>query len=80
MDDRIMTEDELVQIAKERAEAYSRRPDASVQLSRLPKMRLRDAFVVCFEGEPADGRMEIILDRQSGELIQATLIPGGEPS
>jgi hypothetical protein len=70
-----MTDDELIQIAKKRAEVYSAQPKAPVQLNHLPKVRLRETVVVSFEGEPADGRIEVVLDRQSGDLIQASLMP-----
>jgi hypothetical protein len=70
-----MTDQELIDMARKRAEAYSAQPKAPVQLSRLPNIRLRQAVVVSFEGDPSDGRIEVILDRESGELVQAGLIP-----
>ena len=65
-----MTDQELIELAKMRAAAYSARPNVPVQLSRLPNIRVRQAFVVCFEGEPADGRIEVILDRESGSWFR----------
>ena len=41
----------------------------------MPKVRLRDVVVVCFEGNVDSGRLEIVLDSGSGELITAHLIP-----
>jgi len=62
-------------VAKKHAELYSSQPNAPVQVANLPKVRVRETVLVSFENEAGDGRIEVVLDRQSGDLIQATLMP-----
>ncbi len=57
------------------AKRWERVPGLAVRVETMPKVRLRDAVVVCFEGKVDSGRLEVVLDRGSGELITAHLIP-----
>jgi hypothetical protein len=70
-----MTDEELIKVARKRAEFYSAQSNAPVQVTNLPKVRLREAVVVSFENESGNGRIEIALDKESGELVYASLMP-----
>jgi len=73
-----MTHDDLIAMARKHLKAIGDRSEHGVALERLPKARVQDAAVVYFEGDEHDGRMEVYLERESGEFIMMTVIPPKE--
>ena len=73
-----MTHDELVAKAREHAKDFSETGDARVSLDTLPKVSLLEAAVVYFESDAHTGKIEVFLEKQSGKLLSATLIPAKE--
>ena len=77
-----MTDDELLAKAIERLRAMeARRKDVpeelrAVTVDTLPKRRIRDAVVIDFERDEAGGRIQIVMDREAGDMISATYNPG----
>ena len=70
-----MTRDELIAIARKHAKGFSDVNEFPVTLDMLPKVRVVDAVVVYFEGDQHGGKIEVFLERESGDFITATLIP-----
>jgi hypothetical protein len=70
-----MTHEQLIALARERAKDFSGLGEADITLEMLPKVRVREAAVVCFESDEHDGRIEVYMDKDSGEFISGTMIP-----
>ena len=76
-----MTDDELLTKAIEKLRAMeARRKDVperlrAVTVNQLRKRRIRDAVVIDFEGDEAGGRIQIFMDRESGDMISASYKP-----
>jgi hypothetical protein len=76
-----MTNDELLTKAIEKLRILEeRRKDVpeklrTVTVDQLPKRRIRDAVVIDCEREEAGGRIQIFMDRESGDMISATYNP-----
>ncbi len=76
-----MTNDELVIRAVEKLRMLEERrknvPEKlrTVTVDQLPKRRVRDAVVIDFEREQGGGRIQILMDRESGDMISATYNP-----
>jgi hypothetical protein len=76
-----MTNDELLTKAIEKLRALeARRTDTperlrAVTVDQLPKRRIRDAVVIDFERDEKGGRIQIFMDRESGDMISATYNP-----
>jgi hypothetical protein len=70
-----MTNEELIAIAREQAKGFRDPEGACPTIERLPKARVLDAVVVYFESDDHNGRIEVFLERGSGEFITATLVP-----
>ena len=73
-----MTHDELIAMARKHLKAFGDLGEHGVALERLAKARVRDAAVVDPEGDEHDGKLEVYLERESGEFLTATLIPPRE--
>ncbi|HXR06550.1 MAG TPA: hypothetical protein VN765_04415 [Candidatus Acidoferrum sp.] len=73
-----MTHEELITMARKHLKAFGDQSEHGVALERLPKARVQEAAVVYFEGDEHDGKLEVYLERESGEFIMATLIPPKE--
>jgi len=76
-----MTDEELLTKAIEKLQALeARRTDVperlkTVTVDQLPKRRMRDGVVIDFERDEKGGRIQIFLDRESGDMISATYSP-----
>ncbi len=76
-----MTNEELLTKAIEKLRALeARRTDIperlrTVTVDQLPKRRVRDAVVIDFERDEKGGRIQIFMDRESGDMISATYNP-----
>ena len=71
-----MTHEQLIALARKRAEDFNGVNEENVvTLKMLPKVRVREAVVVYFEGDEHDGHTEICLDKDSGEFISGTMSP-----
>ena len=76
-----MTNDELLAKAIEKLRTLEKRgedvPDKlrTVTVDQLPKRRVRDAVVIDFERDQSSGRIQIFMDRESGDMISATYNP-----
>lgn len=71
-----MTHEQLIAKAKEHAADFERGPENRLSVRDLPIVRVREAAVVYFESAQHPGRVEVLLDRHSGEFIGATVAPG----
>ncbi len=80
-----MTDEELLTKAIEKLrtlEAHRTNvPDRlrTMTVDRLTKRSVRDAVVIYFEDENTDGRIEVFMDRESGEMIAANYLPANVP-
>ena len=80
-----MTDDELLAKAIEKLrELEARRTNIperlrAVTVDQLPKRRIRDAVVIDFEQDEKDGRIQIFMDRESGDMISVTYNPPKDP-
>ncbi len=80
-----MTHDELIAKAveqlKKSEQAFERHADkVSADVRRLKvdqmlKRTVRDAVVISFEGNDAPGRIEIVMDSHTGQIIESKFIP-----
>ncbi len=70
-----MTHEELIAIAREQAKGFDDPEGCCPQIGDLPKSRAVDAVVVYFESDEHNGMIEVILQRDSGKLLGATLSP-----
>lgn len=76
-----MTNDELLAKAIKKLRTLEKRrkdvPDKlrTVTVDQLPKRRVRDAVVIDFERDEKGGRIQIVMDRESGDMIAATYNP-----
>jgi hypothetical protein len=70
-----MTDEELVAIAREQVEGFEDPEGRCPSIGELPKTRILEAVVVYFESDEHGGKIEVFLERDSGKLISATLIP-----
>ena len=70
-----MTLDELIAEAKKHAKGFGDLGRAGVTLEMVPRVRALEAVVVYFESDEHDGKIEIFLERETGKLITATLVP-----
>ena len=70
-----MTHEQLIALARDRAKDFSGLSEADVTLEILPKVRVREAVVVCFESDEHEGRIEVYMDKDTGEFISGTMIP-----
>jgi hypothetical protein len=71
-----MKQEELIAKAREYVGGFEKNStDLGVSVALLPKVRLRDAVVVYFESSEHDGKIEVYLDKESGEFITATFVP-----
>jgi hypothetical protein len=81
-----MTDDELITKAIEKLRALeARRKDVperlrTVTVDRLPERCIRDAVIIDFEGGEVGGRIQISMDRESGEMIWANYSPAKDAS
>jgi len=70
-----MTNEALIAEATKVAKDFSVDSAPGVTLETLPRVRATDALVVYFESDEHDGKIEVILERESGKLVTATLVP-----
>ena len=70
-----MTIEELIVEARKHAKGFGDLGRAGVTLEMVPKVRAVEAVVVYFESDEHDGSIEIFLERDSGKLVSATLVP-----
>jgi hypothetical protein len=70
-----MTDEELIIIARGQAEGFRQMDGCCPRLGELPRVRLLEAVVVYFESDEHDGSIEVFLERVSGKVVSATLIP-----
>jgi len=70
-----MTHTELIARAREEAKDFRDPEGRCPGIDELPKARVVEAAVVYFESDAHDGRIEVFLERESGKIITATLIP-----
>ena len=71
-----MTQEKLIAKAREYVKGFEKSSkEHGVSLETLPKVRLQDAAVVHFESDKHDGKIEVYLDRESGNFITATFVP-----
>lgn len=70
-----MTHEELVAIAREQVKDFKDPEGRCPGVEDLPKSRVVEAAVVYFESDEHDGTIEVVLERDSGKLITATLSP-----
>ena len=69
-----MSDGELIAAAREYAKNFCQGEDA-LPLEMLPLTRIVDAVVVYFESPDHDGRIEVFIDRKSGECLSAIMSP-----
>jgi len=70
-----MSDEELIAAAKEYAKDFSQAGEQALSVEALPLTRVVDAAVVYFESPSHDGRIEVFLDRKSGECLTAIMSP-----
>ena len=70
-----MTHEELVAIAREQVRDFKDPEGHCPSLQDVPKSRVVEAVVVYFESDEHDGTIEVVLQRDSGKLLGATLTP-----
>lgn len=76
-----MTHQELINRAVERVRLYERNtekvPDEvrGLKVDKLPRRTLRETAVVYFESNSTNGRIEVVLDSRSGDVLEMKLIP-----
>ena len=70
-----MTHEQLIAKAKEHAADFERGGGNDLSVRDLPIVRVREAAVVYFESDHHQGRVEVLLDRESGAFISATTVP-----
>ena len=85
-----MTQDEFIAKAVEalrRTErAFERHADkigADVRLlkvDQMPKRTIRDAVFITFEADDDRGRIEVVMDSKTGEMLDNKFIPPNKPS
>jgi hypothetical protein len=75
-----MSDEELIAAAREYAKDFFKAGEQALPLETLPLTRVIDAAVVYFESPDHDGRIEVFLDRKSGECISAIMSPRKAPS
>ncbi len=78
-----MTHDELIARAIEWLRKFEpRMPDRlrGVTAERLPKRRVRDAVVIDFTSDEDRGRIQVVMERDTGDLIGVTHCPPKEPA
>jgi len=46
-----------------------------LKVDEMPKRTIRDAVVICFEADDNRGRIEVVMDSQTGEMIANKFIP-----
>jgi len=46
-----------------------------VTVDRLPKRRVRDAVVIDFESDENVGKIQVTMERDTGEMINAKYVP-----
>jgi hypothetical protein len=79
-----MTHEELIAKAVERVRLYERHaqkaPDRirGLKVDEMPRRTVREAAVVYFESDSTTGRIEVVLDSHSGEVLEIKLIPPKE--
>jgi len=79
-----MTHEELIAKAVERVRLYERHagkvPEKvrGLTVDKLPRRTVREAAVVYFESDCTTGRIEVVLDSRSGEVLEHKLIPPNE--
>ena len=79
-----MTHEELIAKALERVRVHERHaeklPDEvrGLKVDEMPRRTVRDAAVVYFESDSTTGRIEVVLDSRSGEVLEVKLIPPKE--
>jgi len=75
-----MSDEEIIAAAREYAKDFSQAGEQSLPIETLPLTRVVDAAVVYFESPHHDGRIEVFLDRKSGECLTAIMSPRNAPS
>ena len=70
-----MTHDDLIAKAREHLEPFERMDESHVRVAEFPDVRVRETVVVSFSRSDRDDRMEVCLDRETGEFVGATYTP-----
>jgi hypothetical protein len=70
-----MTHDELIAKAREHLEPVERWDEWPASIAAFPDARLRETVVVYFSRKDRDDRIEVCLDRETGEFVGATYTP-----
>jgi hypothetical protein len=70
-----MTHDELIVKAREYLEPFERMDECRVLVAEFPDVRVRETVLVCFSRSDRDDKMEVCLDRETGEPLGATYTP-----
>lgn len=76
-----MTDDDLLTKAIEKLRALEERgkdvPERlrTITVDQLPRRRIRDAVVIDFERDEGGGRIQVFMDRESGDMILASYNP-----
>ena len=74
-----MNHAELIEKAKKTIAAVQRGSTFGVPLRELTKTRVRDAVVVYFGRDDREDYFQIMLDRDSGEMIHGEYVPPKKP-
>ena len=75
-----MTSEALIAIAKREAGSFHDPEGRCPGLNELPNTRILDAVVVYFESCEHDGRIEVFLEKDSGKIVTALMIPRAKPT
>jgi hypothetical protein len=81
-----MTHEELIAKALERVRLHERHAEKlpekirGLKVDEMPRRTVREAAVVYLESDSTTARIEVVLDRRSGEVLEVKLIPPKEKS
>jgi hypothetical protein len=67
-----MTREELIEKAKEYVKSFE---DEGIVLEKVPKIRVLTAYVVYFESDDHKGKIQVFLEKETGEFISASASP-----
>jgi hypothetical protein len=70
-----MSHHELIAKAREHAEVFERGGEFPVRVAELPRTRVRKAVLIYFGSNDRDDVIQILLDSESGDFIDASYSP-----
>lgn len=70
-----MTHDELVAKARNHAEVFERGSPLPARVAEFARTRLRETVLITFGSDDRDDFIEMLLDRETGDIITASYSP-----